>query len=332
MAKISARKFADFLLARQRAGDGYIMGATGQSPKTLSSWYYNQYKGAQREQALKWRAQCERVWDCQGLAEGYINDVLRTTINVRAADNYAGWCSPRGTGKIPAQYKVPGAAVFIHNGSRISHVGYLVQPVKDGDPHGDWWVVEARGVMYGVVRTRLSARGWNRWGLMTKYYDYGAAPAEPELGDRLLKVGMSGADVKVLQTELIGLGYSCGKYGADGDFGAATERAVKGLQDDCGLEADGQYGPKTHAALRELLVDDPEDPEPEQPDAPAGGKQVVITGGTVNLRTGPGTQYAKAGTVKAGAKLPMAEADGWHPVVLGGEVLWVSGKYSKVEG
>ena len=49
-------------------------------------------------------------------------------------------------------------------------------------------------------------------------------PAEPaKLGDRVLKNGMSGEDVKELQLDLIKLGYDCGKWGADGDFGDATE-------------------------------------------------------------------------------------------------------------
>lgn len=43
---------------------------------------------------------------------------------------------------------------------------------------------------------------------------------------RLLKRGSTGDDVKELQKALIDLGYSCGSYGADGDFGRATENAV----------------------------------------------------------------------------------------------------------
>lgn len=38
--------------------------------------------------------------------------------------------------------------------------------------------------------------------------------------------GDEGAEVKQLQENLIKLGYSCGSWGADGDFGNATEQAV----------------------------------------------------------------------------------------------------------
>ena len=43
---------------------------------------------------------------------------------------------------------------------------------------------------------------------------------------------MEGNDVKELQSLLIQAGYSCGSYGADGDFGDATENAVRELQKD----------------------------------------------------------------------------------------------------
>ena len=45
--------------------------------------------------------------------------------------------------------------------------------------------------------------------------------------------------VKVLQTYLISLGYSCGKCGADGIFGSGTKSAVKAYQKDHGCVVDG---------------------------------------------------------------------------------------------
>lgn len=65
----------------------------------------------------------------------------------------------------------------------------------------------------------------------------------------LLKKGSTGESVKALQILLIGLGYSCGKCGADGDFGSGTENAVECFQEDNGLTVDGQVGGQTWAAL-----------------------------------------------------------------------------------
>ena len=49
-----------------------------------------------------------------------------------------------------------------------------------------------------------------------------------------------------------------------------------------------------------------------------------------NGGTGPGTAYDKAGVAKSGDKLTYANEDNWVPVLAGGRILWVSGKYAKV--
>lgn len=51
-----------------------------------------------------------------------------------------------------------------------------------------------------------------------------------------LKKGSKGASVKAMQGILIALGYSCGKDGADGDFGANTEKALGKFQKAKGLK------------------------------------------------------------------------------------------------
>ena len=64
-----------------------------------------------------------------------------------------------------------------------------------------------------------------------------------------LSKGSKGNAVKALQILLIGNKCSCGKYGADGDFGSATLSAVKQFQGERGLTVDGVVGPKTWAEL-----------------------------------------------------------------------------------
>lgn len=65
----------------------------------------------------------------------------------------------------------------------------------------------------------------------------------------LLKKGSTGSAVKTMQKMLIACGYSCGSYGADGDFGKATLAALKAFQKAAGLDVDGIYGPASKAAL-----------------------------------------------------------------------------------
>ena len=163
------------------------------------------------------------------------------------------------------------------------------------------------------------------------------------LGSRLLKKGMVGSDVKALQELLMQLGYSLPKYGADSEFGAETEKAVIAFQKKAGLEADGKYGDKTHAALMDATADADEkneqpDEQPETPDdqPTVDTKTKVIIeaddGGKVNIRYGNGTDYKRITTVAVGTAFDYVAtaANGWHAVIVGTKVGWVSGKYSKV--
>ena len=154
-----------------------------------------------------------------------------------------------------------------------------------------------------------------------------ASEVELQLGDRLLKKGMSGSDVRELQQNLLKLGYALPKYGADGDYGAETVEAVKAFQKKSGLDADGVYGSNTHKSLTSAL-EALKAPEPVQ-------TTVVILStedGSVNVRAGNGTQYAILRSAKAGDTFNYVAtaSNGWNAVETDGQVGWVSGKYSKV--
>ena len=329
--------------------DGYIMGATGQDPKKWSetSWWYTQYSGSQKTKALYWRKNATRVWDCNGLAEGLYKDYTGTDINTKARYNYSGWCSVKGTGLIPVNKRVPGAAVFWGSkASSITHVAYLEKPVVAGKPEGDWYIIEARGVMYGVVRTKLYSRDPDFWGIMDKYFDYGITEyVEPsyKLGDRLLKKGVKGSDVSELQTWLTKFGYLNDKI--DGDFGSKTKKAVEAFQKANGLTADGEYGSQSHKAMLALIESqkvveeekEEEKKEEQKPEVKEG--QIVVTGSSVNIRRGDGTNFEKIGTVNKGEKLSfvlneekkaIVSVNGWYAVHFENSIGWISGKYVKV--
>ena len=319
--KMPINLFVKELAAALNRKDGYIMASYGQNPRTgyldlnetkvksgwkENGWYYTQYSGKQRTQALKWRKTCTRVWDCNGMAEGIYQIWSGVCINARARNNYASWCGVKGTGIIPSKYRVPGAAVFWGNtAGTIHHVAYLWKPVTAGKPGGDWYIIEAKGVMYGVVKSKLLSRKPNFWGLMDKYFDYSgeavpeSKPAkvivEPTLGSRTLKNGDEGADVKELQTGLIRMGYNLGSWGADGDFGDCTEQAVKAFQQDCGLEDDGEFGPLTLAAFVASLT---------ALDRPADNpRNVKIIGGDCYVRSAPNTSGKILGVAYEDTKL-----------------------------
>lgn len=150
-----------------------------------------------------------------------------------------------------------------------------------------------------------------------------SAPPEPDhnLGDRILSNGCTGPDVAELQKLLIELGYSCGPWGADGDYGDNTEAAVERYQEAHGLMIDGIYGPDTHAALMAELAEDDDEPH-----------KVMITGGTVNVREAPTTTAQIIGVVVSGTILPFDGdiVDGWYLVQFAGKNGWVSGKYGRL--
>lgn len=143
-------------------------------------------------------------------------------------------------------------------------------------------------------------------------------------GNRLLRNGMEGEDVKELQTLLIQFGYDLGKWGADGDFGDTTEMAVRDFQMDRGLEVDGVVGEDTVAALLKTEADN----------VPENAKQVAIENGNCYARSAPNTNGAILGTCYRGTYYPYAgdAENGWHSIMYNSKKAWVSGKYSRLVG
>ena len=65
----------------------------------------------------------------------------------------------------------------------------------------------------------------------------------------MLSKGSKGESVKALQILLIGNGFSCGEWGADGSFGDATDRAVRRFQQEKRIAVDGIVGSDTWSKL-----------------------------------------------------------------------------------
>ena len=167
--------------------------------------------------------------DCQGLLDAYLTYELGEKTDVNADYNYRKWCTGKGrTSEIERPYEL-GEAVFMANSKgKMSHVGWICGLDLDGE----LLVVEARGLSYGVVITRLETRPWTHRGLMTKKFDY-------------MEEKPMATKFEVLSPMLRGDGI------------AAMQRALNtnGYTDDNGnaLEEDGKWGSKSQAAFRKLL-------------------------------------------------------------------------------
>lgn len=75
--------------------------------------------------------------------------------------------------------------------------------------------------------------------------DYTEGEKTVNISMTVLKKGAKGEQVKTLQRLLIALGYDLGKYGVDGSFGDATDKAVRAFQKAKKLVVDGSVGQAT---------------------------------------------------------------------------------------
>ena len=94
----------------------------------------------------------------------------------------------------------------------------------------------------GVQHFKTMNAKWTHWALPK-----GAeADFDPEKVQKpTLRRGSKGEYVTLAQTLLNNRGYNLGRCGIDGDFGAATQAAVKQFQEDWNLVQDGVVGPMT---------------------------------------------------------------------------------------
>ena len=193
------------------------------------------------------------VTDCSGLFTWAFKE-LGGTMYHGSNTMWNKWCSDKGSLKngkrTDGKTLKPGTAVFTYNKSTgiRGHVGLYI---------GNGTVIEAQGAKVGVIRSKLTLAKWVEWGELTGV-DYSgsgetAQPADSGTVGGLplptLRRGDKGEYVTLAQTSLAQRGYDLGSYGIDGDFGRATEQAVKQFQQDWGLSVDGVIGPATWAVL-----------------------------------------------------------------------------------
>jgi hypothetical protein len=147
---------------------------------------------------------------------------------------------------------------------------------------------------------------------------YGTGSATTPTVPDGLKKGDKGEAVAEMQRALIDAGQQLPKYGVDGDFGSETLKALKAFQASAGLTVSGVYDAATRGALEAKR---------------SASRVVIVTGGAVNTRLGPGTENPVYKVVRKDTRLPYVRTDettGWHLVFVDGVQVWISPKYSKV--
>lgn len=150
----------------------------------------------------------------------------------------------------------PGDVIYFGKRGNESHTG-IVEKVESGRVHTIEGNTSSKaGVVAnggGVFRKSYSVNDKAIAGYGRPPYNGTQASSKPtNNGEKVCKVevkqlakGSKGGNVKSLQMLLIGNGYPCGSYGADGDFGSATDSAVRKYQKAKGLVADGIVGTNT---------------------------------------------------------------------------------------
>ena len=89
---------------------------------------------------------------------------------------------------------------------------------------------------------------------------------------------------------------------------------------------------KSHHSISDIAAI-PAESTQEEPATAEKRVVIVCDNGTVNIRVGNETKYARITAAESGTALPYVATagNGWHAVIVGDKVGWVSGKYSKIE-
>lgn len=186
-----------------------------------------------------------RFFDCRGFTYWILQLVFGFKLQGSGATSQWNTASNwKAKGKvsdgIPADTLV---CLFVRNGNTMEHTGF-------------GWNNETCECSVGVQHFTKRNKKWTDWAIPACIGGDVPTPTPPEPEQKpTLRRGSSGAYVNLAQTKLLQKGYDLGSFGVDGEFGAATEKAVREFQrdhtdpDGNPLTVDGVIGQKTWAAL-----------------------------------------------------------------------------------
>lgn len=219
------------------------------------------------------------------------------------------------------------------------------QSVAWCDVFVDWCFVQAYGKAAALALTYQPTKAANNCGAGCKYSrgyykSKGRLFDSPQPGDQVFFYPKDGIGGSVIQhTGLV--------YDVDGSYVYTVEGNTNGAN---GVIANGGgvckkkyklsyerfagFGRPIWDTVTTVVEAEPQPVTPE-PEKPKWGKTVTIAsqnGGRVNIRKGNNTNYGRVALLTNGTKLEWiaTAANGWHACVYGGQVAWVSGKYSSM--
>lgn len=171
--------------------------------------------------------------DCQGLLDAWLTYECGEKTDINADMNYKNWCTNKGKIQDITRPYVIGEAVFTQSNKtgKMTHVGWVCGFDTDGCP----LILEARGLRYGVVVTRLVDRNFTHRGLMLNKFYYGESEETEMTKFELTSPIQTGDTFKAMQVALNAAGYT------DADGKALTE--------------DGKWGKRSQEAFNRLLED-----------------------------------------------------------------------------
>ena len=253
---ISAQSLTALFRQALKENWGYIWGTAGETWTAAKQKELEKTRDSDRAQGREYGSKWigHRVADCSGLFSWAFRQ-LGGYMYHGSDTMFRKYCSSKGELKkgkrTDGATLKPGTAVFVWNGKKYSHVGLYV----GGDA-----VIEAMGTINGVTTSKVTAGKWTHWGELTGVLYENAESAVSEnsepvqpAGKPTVRKGSKGDAVRELQTMLLKLGYDLGPCGIDGDFGKATEAAVRSFQSDHRLAVDGICGKNTWAELEKSM-------------------------------------------------------------------------------
>ena len=172
-----------------------------------------------------------RMFDCRGFTDWVLKQYgidLKGEGATSQWNSEENWTAKGTIDSIPDDQLV---CLFVKRDGRMQHTGFGYQGAS---------CECSSGVQYYAKRTGK----WTHWALPKGVEDEYDPDKKPTL-----KKGDSGTYVTLAQELLMQRGYELPKYGADGQFGNETLKAVKAFQQDHGLTADGVIGADTWTAL-----------------------------------------------------------------------------------